>query len=367
LSRIRFEGIGKSYRRQAALDDVTVEVQAERLTVLYGPSRAGKSVLMRLLVGLEAPDRGRILFDETDITAQPAAARTIGYVPQSFALFPHMSAFDNIAYPLLLQSVKGAEIRARVGQVAEMLRITPLLDKYPNQLSGGEKQRAAIARGTLKNASIFALDDPLAGLDFKLRESLMDDLKDLRAELGATFLYATSDPLEALAVAERLVVLDAGRMMETGEVESIYHSPSRLRTAELVGYPRCNVLRGQLEETTCTTALARFALAVAPQPARDVVIAIRPEHIAFTPNGGAPRHAIRGTGVIRLMEHLGAESIVHLDVPDGRLVTTPPTRSVLALDIGSPFPFAILPEAITVFDAGSGARIGSGMGVGGHA
>ena len=360
MSRIRFEAIGKSYRRQIALDDVTVEVQAERLTVLYGPSRAGKSVLMRLLVGLEQPDCGRILFDETDITAQPAAARTIGYVPQSFALFPHMSVFDNIAYPLLLQSVNSREIRARVGQVAEMLRITPLLDKYPNQLSGGEKQRTAIARGTLKNASIFALDDPLAGLDFKLRESLMDDLKDMRSELGATFLYATSDPLEALTVAERLVVMDAGRIVETGEVENIYQAPSRLRTAELVGYPRCNVLLGRLEGTTCTTALARFTLAAAPQPARDVAIAIRPEHIAFTPDGGEPGHAIRGTGTIRLMEHLGAESIVHLDVPDGRLVTTPPTRAVLALDIGSPFRFAILPEAITVFDAASGTRIGSG-------
>ena len=249
MSRIRFEAIAKSYRRQVALDDVSVEAQSGRLTVLYGPSRAGKSVLMRLLVGLEAPDSGRILFDETDITAQLAAARTIGYVPQSFALFPHMSVFDNIAYPLLLQSVKSDEIRARVGQVAEMLRITPLLDKYPNQLSGGEKQRTAIARGTLKNASIFALDDPLAGLDFKLRESLMDDLKDMRAELGATFLYATSDPLEALTVAERLVVLDAGRIVECGEVENIYHSPFRLRTAELVGYPPCNVLRGKVEGT----------------------------------------------------------------------------------------------------------------------
>ena len=343
-----------------------VEVESQTLTVLYGPSRAGKSVLLRVLVGLDQPDAGRILFDETDITALPAAARTIGYVPQSFALFPHMSVFDNIAYPLVLQGVSGGEIRSRVGQVAEMLRITSLLAQYPSQLSGGEKQRTAIARGTLKNASIFVLDDPLAGLDFKLRESLMDDLKDMRAELGATFLYATSDPLEALTVAERLIVLDAGRIVETGTVEDIYYAPAHLRTAELVGYPRCNVLRGRLEGTTCVTALARFALAGAPQPARDVAIAIRPEHVVFTPNDKAPGHAIRGTGSIRLMENLGAESIVYLDVPEGRLVTTPPTRAVLALDVGSPFPFAILPEAITVFDAASGARIGSGTG-GGHA
>ena len=237
MSRIRFDNVSKSYRRQKVLDDVVVEVESQTLTVLDGPSRAGKSVLLRVLVGLDQPDAGRILFDETDITALPAAARTIGYVPQSFALFPHMSVFDNIAYPLVLQGVSGGEIRSRVGQVAEMLRITSLLAQTRAELSGGEKQRTAIARGTLKNASIFVLDDPLAGLDFKLRESLMDDLKDMRAELGATFLYATSDPLEALTVAERLIVLDAGRIVETGTVEDIYYAPAHLRTAEAGGLP----------------------------------------------------------------------------------------------------------------------------------
>ena len=194
----------------------------------------------------------------------------------------------------------------------------------------------------------------------------MEDLKDMRAEIDATFLYITSDPLEALTMAEQLVVLDAGRIVESGEVEKIYHSPLAPARAELVGYPPCNVLRGKLEGTTCTTALARFVLETAPQPARDVAVTIRPEHIAFAPDGSAPSDAIRGTGSVRLMEHLGAESIVHLDVPGGSLVTTPPTRLMLALDFDSPFPFAIHPEAITVFDAASGERIGSGA-RGGHA
>ncbi|HTW29480.1 MAG TPA: ABC transporter ATP-binding protein, partial [Acetobacteraceae bacterium] len=191
MSRIRFEAITKTYRGKHALDGVDLEIEPGSLTVLCGPPLSGKSVLLRLLVGLEQPTAGRILFDGQDITDLPAATRTIGYVPQSFALFPHMSVFDNIAYPLTLQGVAREEIRARVDQAAGILRIRPLLDKKPSQLSGGEKQRTAIARGILKNADIFILDDPLVGLDFKLRESLMEELKDMRAQLDATFLYAT--------------------------------------------------------------------------------------------------------------------------------------------------------------------------------
>ncbi len=169
------------------LSDINLEIEPLSFTVFCGPPGCGKSVLMRIIIGLEAPSAGSIVVGRTDITRLPAAARSIGYVPQSFALFPHMSVFANVAYPMALQRVPKSEIASRVRQAADMLRITPLLNKRPSELSGGEKQRAAIARGLLKNADIFILDDPLVGLDFKLRESLMDDLKDLRAELRRRF------------------------------------------------------------------------------------------------------------------------------------------------------------------------------------
>ena len=353
MSRIRIEALSKTYRGIPALSGVNLEVESRSFTVFCGPPGSGKSVLMRVLIGLEAPDSGRILVDDADVTRLPAAARSIGYVPQSFALFPHMSVFDNVAYPMTLQGVARAEIASRVDQAASMLRIGKLLRKRPSELSGGEKQRAAIARGILKNARTFILDDPLVGLDFKLRESLMKDLKDVRAELDATFLYVTSDSLEALTMADRLVVMDAGRVLQSGPVEQVYQQPAVLRSAKLIGFPRCNVVRGRLESGTCITPLDRFGV-LADRAEGDVAVMIRPEGIRHAP--AEPT----GTGEIRLVENLGAESVVYFDAAGEALVTTAPSRDAAGLDIGAPFPFVLRPEMILLYDRASGALIGRG-------
>lgn len=355
MSRVQLQNVNRLYRHVRALDDVTLEVPSKSLTVLCGPPAAGKSVLLRLLVGLEQPDSGRIFINDRDITDVPAAQRRIGYVPQSFALFPHVSVFDNIAYPMALQKVGRAEIGRRVAQVAEILRIGPLLHKRPAQLSGGEKQRTAIARGVLKNADLFLLDDPLVGLDFKMRESLMEDLKDMRAELGATFLYVTSDSLEALTMAENLIVLDAGRVVDANAAPALYHRPRHLRAAELVGFPRCNVLQGVLEAGgICRTGIVDFRLSQPTNFVGDVAVAARPEHIRHTPQG-AP-------ATIRLMENIGAECVVYFQAGEETLVTAVPARSVAHLDMGSPFPFAVTPEGLLVYDRATGALLGLGQG-----
>jgi ABC-type sugar transport system ATPase subunit len=351
MSAIRLEGLIRRYGRTTALDGIDLEIAPDRLTVFCGPPGSGKSVLFRLLVGLEKPDAGHILLDGTDITTLPGDRRSIGYVPQSFALFPHMTVFDNIAYPMARQGVARAEIAQRVDRAAAVLRITPLLHKQPSQLSGGEKQRAAIARGILKNARIFILDDPLVGLDFKLRESLMEDLTEMRAELGATFLYATSDPLEALMMAEDLVVMDAGRIVDAGAADRVYHRPARLRAAELVGFPRCNVLNGRVDGAVCDTGLCRIPVAATPG---EVMVVIRAEAIAFA-EGSAQ------AGEIRLLENLGAESVVHFGFGGETLVTTAPSRRVMHLDIGDPFPFVLNPEGILLYTGDTGALAGHGL------
>lgn len=357
MSRIRFEGLTKAYKGVMALDRVDLDVAPGSFTVLCGPPRSGKSVLFRLLAGLEAPDAGRILFDGRDITAVPAAERTLGYVPQSFALFPHLSVFDNIAYPLALQGVARPEIARRVGQAAELLRIGALLQKRPAQLSGGEKQRAAIARGILKNADIFILDDPLVGLDFKLRERLMDDLKEMRRTLDATFLYATSDSLEALTMAQDLAVLNAGRLIQAGPAASVYLHPAHVRVAELIGFPRCNVLPGQVVDGRCTTAAASFPLA-APVAAGPVLAAIRPEHLM--PHDEATAD---GVGEVMLIEDLGAECVVYLTVAGQSLVTLLPAAQAAALDLGSRFAFALRPGAAALFSPDTGERLGQAQAV----
>ncbi len=357
MSRIRFEGLTKAYRGTVALDRVDLDVAPGSFTVLCGPPRSGKSVLFRLLAGLEAPDAGRILFDGRDITAVLAAERTLGYVPQSFALFPHLSVFDNIAYPLALQGVARPEIARRVAEAAELLRIGTLLPKRPAQLSGGEKQRAAIARGILKNADIFILDDPLVGLDFKLRERLMDDLKEMRRALDATFLYATSDSLEALTMAQDLAVLDAGRLIQAGPAASVYLRPAHVRTAEMIGFPRCNVLPGVVADSRCTTAAACFPLAepVTPGP---VLVAVRPEHLR--PAGDTDAD---GVGEVTLIEDLGAEGVVYFTVAGQNLVTLLPAAQAAALDLGSRFAYALRPGAAALFSTATGQRVGEAQAV----
>jgi len=344
MSRIRFEGVSRRYRNVVALDAVDLAVAAGSFTVVCGPPRAGKSVLFRLLVGLERPDTGRILFDERDVTDVTAAERALGYVPQSFALFPHVSVFENIAYPLALQGVAKAEIRRRVHQAAELLRIDRLLEKRPSQLSGGEKQRAAIARGILKDADIFVLDDPLVGLDFKLRERLMDDLKAMRAELGATFLYATSDSLEALTMAQDLAVLDAGRLIQVGPVADVYGHPAHVRAAELVGFPRCNVLPGTVADGVCATAA--FSVPAAGPP-RAVTVAVRPEHLVLTPGDDAE---------VTLLEDLGAELVVYVQAGGQSLVTLVPAGQAGFVP-GCRVGLSVMRGAANLFDPATGRRV----------
>ena len=361
MSDIVFEGIDKSYGGRRALDGVGLVVPDGSLTVLCGPPGSGKSVLLRLLVGLEAPDHGRILMAGRDITGLGAAARRVGYVPQSFALFPQMSVFENIVFPLRMQRSPPPQIQRRVAQAAEVLRIGELLAKTPSQLSGGQKQRVAIARGMLKDATVFVLDDPLVGLDFKLREALMDDLKDMRETLGATFLYATSDSLEALTMADRLAVIDQGRIVEEAEVDRLYHQPMQLRSAILVGFPRCNAIPGRLAAGRCRTAIAEIGLqptagATAPE---QVTITIRPEQVTYAPDT-QPADAIRGVGRITLVENLGAESVIYFEAGDTLLVSVPETGRVAHLDVGHDYPFAIHPAAMVAFDAGTGQHIGAG-------
>ncbi len=258
MSSVAFRSATKTYHGAPALNELDLEIESESLTVLCGPPKSGKSVLFRVLVGLEKLDRGKIEVDGQDIAVLPPAMRPIGYVPQSFALFPHLTVYDNIAYPLKLARVARGEIARRVDRAAGILSIGHLLKKTPDQLSGGEKQRTAVARGLLKNAKLFVLDDPLVGLDYKLRERLMDELKDLRAELKATFLYATSDSLEALTMAQKLVVLDRGRVVQHGDADEVYHQPQHLRSLELIGFPQANILQGVSDGKTIEAGPLRF-------------------------------------------------------------------------------------------------------------
>ncbi|HEU0114741.1 MAG TPA: ABC transporter ATP-binding protein, partial [Thermomicrobiales bacterium] len=325
------------------------------------------SVLLRLLMGLEAPDAGRIVLRGEDVTEVAAADRNIGYVPQSFALYPHLSVRDNIAYPLTLAGIGGADAEPVVQRAAAMLKIGDLLGKRPDQLSGGQKQRVAIARGIAKQTDLFVLDDPLAGLDFKLREQLVEDLHDLQTETNATFLYATSDAVEALTLADWLAVLDGGRIIDRSEPEALYRDPAHARTMALVGFPPANFVSGAIESDDgrfwCRTQTFAAPVDLSAAPPDVAVVGVRPEALALHAAGDGGRNG-RGDQIgfearVVLREDLGGEEIVYLDANGAALTSIDRLHQRFA-DIDGRLTVTIQPSDLLLFSPTTGERIGRG-------
>jgi multiple sugar transport system ATP-binding protein len=356
---VEFQSITKTYGAKRVLTDFDLMVEPQSFTVLCGSSGSGKSVLFRLLVGLEKPDSGRILLAGRDITNETPATRAIGYVPQNFALYPHQTVAQNMAYPLTLAKAPKEEIAKRVDRTAGILSITHLLKKTPDQLSGGEKQRVAVARGLLKDAEIFVLDDPLVGLDYKLRERLMDELKSLREELKATFLYATSNSLEALNMAQRLVVVDAGRVVQHDTPIAVYDDPRFARSLDLIGFPHANLVPGRIAEGLVEAGPLRFS-APAGHAAGDVIAGLRPEAIHFE---GSPHGAgsdLRIDARVTLVENLGGEAVVYLEAGQVQLTAVLPLSRIAPPEFGAEVTVTVDPADVMLFDAASGARLDGG-------
>lgn len=375
---LAFHAVMKAYGRRPVLAGLDLSVPAGDFMVVYGPPAAGKSVLLRILMGLEQPDAGQVHLRGADVTHVPAADRNIGYVPQSFALYPHISVRDNIAYPLKLAGVPKRESEPVVAHVAEMLRISDLLAKRPDQLSGGQKQRVAIARGIAKQTDLFVLDDPLAGLDFKLRERLVDDLKALQEQTRATFLYTTSDPLETLILADHVAILDAGHIVESGDPERVYRDPDHARGMALLGFPRANFIEGEVvpgpNGPHCRTPL--FDVAISPTTTDapldgTVQVGLRPETIVLSRPGSSGNDGITHVGTIELTanvllrEDLGGEEIVYLDCNGTPLTSVVrhsghPDDERAVPDMGEPATLRIDPADLLIFSPTDGRRLGRG-------
>lgn len=366
---VEFRNISKSYRRRTVLDGVNLTIEKGDFAVIYGLPAAGKSVLMRLLMGLEKPTQGEIRLRGSDASRMEPGERNIGYVPQSFALYPHLTVYDNIAYPLKMKRVQANQIRSIVTEAAQLLKIEGLLEKRPDQISGGQKQRVAIARGIVKQTDIYILDDPLAGLDFKLREQLVDDLKQLQERFGSTFIYTTSDPLETMSLAKHVAVLDGGRIVEHGTPEQLYASPAHVSTMRLLGFPPANVLEASWYEKDgrpwCKTALFEFPVqwekgeGGLPGKTGEGFIGFRPESIEIS--------AEERDGLIRfpcrfaLREDLGGEEIVYIESGSTVLtmVVRHDERETLA-NVANVKHALIDPSNLYIFDRRDGRRIGKG-------
>ncbi len=357
---VQFSMISKSFGDNTVLDGLSLSIDEGEFAVVFGLSGSGKSVLLRTLLGLETPDSGRLSLRGSDAVSVKPGDRRIGYVPQSFALFPGKSVAENIAYPLTVARESKGTVREAVERVARLLDIAELLDRTPGQLSGGQKQRVAIARGLALSTDLYVLDDPLVGLDFKLREKLIDDLRETREALGVTFLYATADATEALALATNLAVLSDGVVQEYGRPRDIYAKPEHVVTMMSLCFPQCNSLPAIYEHGEIVTpwGTVTMPVTIGADLADDLDILVRPEHVELSPPAG--KYPVSGRASVVLREDLGAEEIVYLE-SDGVQFTSlmrAGSPEVDSLSLGDIIEFGIQAEAFVLFSEGH--RVGQG-------
>ena len=306
MAELVFESISKRLGSTQAVADLSLTVEDGGFIVLLGPTGAGKTTTLRLAVGLERPDTGVIRIAGQDATGLSPAERDVVFVFQQYSLYPHMTVFDNLAFPLRApcRDLSAATIRRRVGEVAELLRIDSKLDQKVTRLSGGQMQRVAIGRALVRSPRVYMMDEPLSSLDAKLRSDLRIELKRIQIELGATMLYVTHDQTEALTLASKIGVMSEGRLVQVGAPRDIYENPANTYVAARLGSPPINIVPRRLFPD-------------APAPSAASQIGFRTEHIHITPrSSGAP------AGRITWVEHLGDQDHLHLQLEDVTLVTT---------------------------------------------
>ncbi len=312
-----------------------LELAERGFNVLLGPTLAGKTTLMRLMAGLLRPTAGRIEAGGKDVTGVPVRRRRVAMVYQQFINYPHLSVYENIASPLRVERVAEGEVRERVGRIAELLRLSALLDRRPAELSGGQQQRTALARALVKDAELVLLDEPLANLDYKLREGLRDELPRIFADRDCTVVYATTEPSEALLLGGHTATLDEGRVTQFGETVSVYRRPADLTTARAFSDPPMNtaaVLKrgGRIELKGLASWPAQGPLAELPDG--PYTLGLRPHHVLpeFTAGRG---EGVSVDGRVSIAEISGSESVVHFDLDGGTWVSL--SHGVHRYDVGA--------------------------------
>ncbi|MEM2261126.1 MAG: ABC transporter ATP-binding protein [Candidatus Bathyarchaeia archaeon] len=352
---------GEGKDRVVAVDDVSFTVKDRELVVLLGPSGSGKSTLLRLVAGLEIPTKGDIIIGDKVVTELPPRERDVAMVFQSYALYPFMSAFDNIAFPLKLRKMPKDEIKRKVEQVAEILNIKHLLHRMPAQLSGGEMQRVALARCIVRNPQVFLFDEPLSNLDAKLRVTTRGFLKRLQKDLGITSIYVTHDQEEAMSIADRIVVLDKGKVQQIGTPEEVYNNPQNIFVAGFLGSPPMNLVEGRLiikgEKKFFEGTSIKFEI---PPDILDgknlegvekITLGARPESVKVVTKPGAT--AFKGR--LYVTESVGSTRYAMIETADTMI------RAVIEAGfnprIGDEVYFTIDMTQIYLFNSDSGARI----------
>jgi multiple sugar transport system ATP-binding protein len=305
MADVQLSGVTKRFADVCAVQDLSLDIADGELMVLLGPTGAGKTTTLRTIAGLERPDAGRVTIDGRDVTAEPPAVRDVAFVFQQYSLYPHLTVYDNLAFPLRspARRLPEQEVRRVVQRVAELLHIESKLQNRATRLSGGEMQRVAIGRALVRAPAIYLMDEPLSSLDAKLRAELRLELKRVQSELGATILYVTHDQIEAMTMATRIGILSEGRLVQVGTPREVYERPANTYVAAHLGTPGINLIPAAL-------------LPAPAAPAGAHTIGARTEQLRIG-------HALNGSaqGVLKRVEHLGDQNHLHLEVSGHSLVT----------------------------------------------
>jgi multiple sugar transport system ATP-binding protein len=289
MGHIALKQVTKSFQAFEVIRPLDLEIEDGEFVVFVGPSGCGKSTLLRLIAGLEDVTSGAIEIDGQDATHIPPARRGLAMVFQSYALYPHMSVRKNIAFPLRMAGFEKGEIERRVAGAAEVLNLTDYLDRRPGQLSGGQRQRVAIGRAIVREPAAFLFDEPLSNLDAALRVNMRLEISELHNKLGTTMIYVTHDQIEAMTMADKIVVLNAGRIEQVGTPLELYRAPRNLFVAGFIGSPKMNFVEGEMARRQGAATLG-----------------IRPEHLRLSTEEGA------WAGEVSVAEHLGSETFLHI-------------------------------------------------------
>jgi multiple sugar transport system ATP-binding protein len=364
MPHVRFEQVSKVFGQHVAIRDLNFEIPEGEFIVFVGPSGCGKTTTLRMLAGLETPSHGKIWIADRNVTVAPPGDRDISMVFQSYALFPHMSVYKNLAFGPEVRGMAKAEIADRVYRVAELLHLEKFLHRRPSELSGGQRQRIALGRTMIRQPRIFLLDEPLSNLDAALRSTMRSEIMDLQRRLGVTTVYVTHDQVEAMTMGHRIAVFKDGSILQIDTPKQLYRNPANKFVACFVGSPKMNILPGSLtvRANTVTLRLADGALALdsarLAKPllveARDVEIGIRPQDLSWVRDTSSPfAHRLRGS--ILQIETTGPETFVTVDVRGTAVACMFPSFADVWL--GQIVELAFDPNDLYLFDQASGDNI----------
>ena len=350
MASVSLRNLTKRWGAFVAVDDQSLEIRDQEFLVLLGPSGCGKTTTMRMIAGLEEPSAGQVLIGGRVVNDELPRDRDVAMVFQNYGLYPHMTVRGNIAYPLKVRGVRSAdEIRERVQAAAAKVQLEELLDRKPRALSGGQRQRVALARAIVRTPQVFLMDEPLSNLDAKLRVTMRAELKHLSHELRITTVYVTHDQIEAMTLADRVAVMNHGRIQQLGTPEEIYNDPGNLFVAGFIGSPAMNLIEGATDEGRFVTEAASIA-AVGGGTREGVVLGVRPEDLSITVPGEGSFDA-----EVYASELTGESVLVTVQVAGRRIAAKADRHTRKA--IGETVGIRVAPSHVHLFDAASGERI----------